>query len=190
MVNKGYILVHKKKFLLRDQRGKSRALRGSHLARSGNQSKHTRSLHLTRLRIHPYNEIMKTTAKKVTSKHNMLLRAKIAWEAFEGVEEKGIGLFSVPRTITFKKDSKRKTFLVTMSFICTRIKNHSHIFVLTPALQVGVGCPGSRGCNSNHIPRRKNTHRPTNPQPRPRAPPPPLPPPPTIEPVTLRPETQ
>ena len=30
----------------------------------------------------------------------MLLRTKIAWEEFEGVEEKGIGHFPVPRTIT------------------------------------------------------------------------------------------
>ena len=52
-----------------------------------------------------------------------------------------------------------------MSFICTRIKNHSHIFVLTPALQVEVACPGAKGYNSNHTPRQKNTHRPTNPQP-------------------------
>ena len=52
-----------------------------------------------------------------------------------------------------------------MSFICTRIKNHSHIFVLTPALQVEFACPGAKGYNSNHTPRQKNTHRPTNPQP-------------------------
>ena len=63
-----------------------------------------------------------------------------------------------------------------MSFICTRIKNHSHIFVLTPALQVEVTCPGARGCNNNHTPRRKNTHRPTNPQPSHESPS--LPPPP------------
>ena len=67
-----------------------------------------------------------------------------------------------------------------MSFICTRIKNHSHIFVLTPALQVEFACPGAKGYNSNHTPRQKNTHRPTNPQPsyEPPSPPPPPPPPP------------
>ena len=64
-----------------------------------------------------------------------------------------------------------------MSFICTRIKNHSHIFVLTPALQVEVACPGAKGYNSNHPPRQKNTHRPTNPQPSYEPPPPPPPPP-------------
>ena len=36
---------------------------------------------------------------------------------------------------------------------------------LTPASQVEVGCPWARGLQPQYTPRRKNTHRPTNPQP-------------------------
>lgn len=40
MVNKSYIIVHEKTVILQDQRGKFRALRWAHFARSGSQSKH------------------------------------------------------------------------------------------------------------------------------------------------------
>ena len=58
---------------------------------------------------------------------------------------------------------------------------------LTPASQVEVGCPWARGLQPQYTPRRKNTHRPTNPQPSHE---PPRAQPPTIAPVTLRPEAQ
>ena len=39
------------------------------------------------------------------------------------------------------------------------------LYKLTPASQVEVGCPWARGLQPQYTPRRKNTHRPTNPQP-------------------------
>ena len=33
----------------------------------------------------------------------------------------------VPKNFTFKKEAKCTTFLVDMSFICMRMKNHFHI---------------------------------------------------------------
>ena len=60
-------------------------------------------------------------------------------------------------------------------------------FKLTPASQVEVGCRWARGLQPQYTPRRKNTHRPTNPQPSHE---PPRAQPPTIAPVTLRPEAQ
>ena len=49
----------------------------------------------------------------------------------------------VPKNFTFKKEAKCTTFLVDMSFICTRMKNHFHIIgralnlVLSPG-ELGV----------------------------------------------------
>ena len=56
-----------------------------------------------------------------------------------------------------------------------------------PVPQVEFGCPWARGLQPQYTPRRKNTHRPTNPQP---SHDPPRAQPPTIAPVTLRPEAQ
>ena len=36
-------------------------------------------------------------------------------------------LSDVPKNFTFKKEAKCTTFLVDMSFICMRMKNHFHI---------------------------------------------------------------
>ena len=61
-------------------------------------------------------------------------------------------------------------------------------YTLMPTSQVEVGCPWASytgGCNCNHTPRQKNTHRPTNLQPSHQ---PPHTQPPTIAPITLRPE--
>ena len=73
-------------------------------------------------------------------------------------------------------------------FYCTKQIDNNFVFnELTPASQVEVGCPWARGLEPQYTPRRKNTDRPTNPQPSHKSP---RAQPPTIAPVTLRLEAQ
>ena len=50
-------------------------------------------------------------SKKVSCKHNMLLRTKIAWEEFEGEGEQQIGHFPVAKTLTFDTMLSRKKII-------------------------------------------------------------------------------